>query len=98
MPGTLGPLALVSKYGREQSLVPLCHRIAADPGWLQIKLIDQYKHTLDAGAHGTYRHGGPTDVDDVFIDPDRIKNGLALILSIKSLLPNFAATRFAKHE
>jgi hypothetical protein len=49
--GTLGPLELIPKYGRKESLIFRSHRVAADSGRFQVKLVDQYQYSFDAGAH-----------------------------------------------
>lgn len=50
--GTLGPLDLVPKYGREETFVLLgCQRIAADPSRFQVELVNQHEHTFNARAH-----------------------------------------------
>lgn len=50
--GTRGPLDLVPKYGRQQTPVFFGGQcVAADPGRLQVELIDQHKDAFNACTH-----------------------------------------------
>ena len=72
--------------------------VAAQSDRFLIEFIDKDQHALNSSAEGAYRHGGSADVDDVFIDADRIMDRLAFILDIESFGTYLAAFGLSENE
>ena len=106
IPGTLGPLAyldqrtLISKNETKEPLLGSagCDRVTAKPPRLQIELVDKDKDTLDACADGPDRHGSSGDIDDVLVNADRVRHGLAFVLRVEPFFADFASLRLAKDQ